>query len=203
MSAPQAAAAWQILPSLCEPPFQTMERDKKIFRTFSAPVLRFYRWSKPAVSFGRTRGIDSEIERAALEKGWMVVGRPTGGGIVEHADDLCFSLFWPKADGTLPWRVADSYAVIHEWIAEGLKELGVETVSVHQKDKENGWCFQTAVCHDLTAGGKKIVGGAQWRQNDKALHQGSIQRVLPDSAVAVFENGFRTKFGVALGSHAA
>lgn len=201
MSSPPALAAWQILPYLCEPPFQTMERDKKIFLSFSAPILRFYRWAQPAVSFGRTRGIDGEVERAALEKGWRVVCRPTGGGIVEHADDLCFSLFWPKADGTLPWKVSDSYAAIHEWIAEGLKELGVETASVHQKDRENGWCFQTAVCHDLTSGGKKIVGGSQWRQKDKALHQGSIQTALSASAVPVFEERFRNKFGVALNPH--
>ena len=192
----QFGSAWQILPYLLESPFQTMERDKKIFRTFSAPVLRFYRWARPAVSFGRTRGIENQIERAALEKGWQVVGRPTGGGIVEHANDLCFSLFWPKTDSTFPWKVADSYAAIHEWIAEGLKELGVETSSVYQKNRETGWCFQTAVCHDLVADGKKIVGGAQWREKDKALHQGSIQTPLPPTAVSVLEEKFRNKFGV-------
>ena len=187
MSAPQAAQSWQVLPYLCEAPFQTMEHDKKIFRSFSAPVLRFYRWAHPAVSFGRTRGIDSEIERAALEKGWMVVGRPTGGGIVEHADDLCFSLFWSKSDPVLPWNVADSYAAIHKRIAQGLKKLGLSTARVVKKESETGFCFQTAVCHDLMMDGRKIVGGAQWRKKNKALHQGSIQAPLPGNAVSVLE----------------
>ena len=197
MTRQQTLETWQVLPCLCEDPFQTMERDKKIFQTFSAPVIRFYRWSKPAVSFGRTRGIDGKIERAALEKGWMVVGRPTGGGIVEHQDDLCFSLFWSKEGGALPWKVQDSYAAIHRWIAAGLGKLGIETGTVLKKENDSGWCFEAPVCHDLTAGGKKIVGGAQWRQKNKALHQGSIQLILPDSAVSVFENGFRDMFGVA------
>ncbi|OGR82283.1 MAG: hypothetical protein A2901_04860 [Elusimicrobia bacterium RIFCSPLOWO2_01_FULL_54_10] len=194
----QTQESWQTLPLLNELPFHTMERDKKIFQVFSAPILRFYRWSRPAVSFGRTRGIDSKIERAALEKGWMVVGRPTGGGIVEHSGDLCFSIFWSKGDKALPWKVSNSYAAIHAWIAKGLQELGIQTETVDRKKEETGWCFQTPVCHDLALNGKKIVGGAQWRQKNKALHQGSIQLTLPDSAVAIFESEFMVRFGVAL-----
>ncbi len=175
-----------------------MERDRKILQTFTAPALRFYRWSQPAVSFGRTQGIDPQVEHSILQKGIMVVGRPSGGGIVEHGKDLCFSLFWNKETTTIPWKVTDSYLAIHEWIWEALQELGIPAEMVNKKDQDSGWCFQSAVCHDLTLAGKKIVGGAQWRERNRALHQGSIQCDLPTHAATVFQNHFEKKFGVCL-----
>ncbi len=178
-----------------------MDRDRKLFQTFSLPTLRFYRWSKPAVSFGRTQGIDSDIERSFLQRGIMVVGRPSGGGMVEHREDLCFSLFWNKETQSIPWNVKESYNAIHTWIAEGLKELGIETTMACQKDADNGWCFTSAVCYDLTLNGKKIVGGAQWREKNKALHQGSIQIALNPETVTALQNQFKKHFNVLLTPH--
>ena len=136
-----------------------------------------------------------------MQKGFMVVERPTGGGWVQHGDDLCFSIFWTREGRGLPWKVKDSYLAIHEWIQEVLKDLGIRTTMARAQENESRWCFRSAVCHDLTADGRKIVGGAQWRERGKALHQGSIQQDLPERALSVLGKHFQEKFGVKLEPH--
>ena len=99
--APQEALApkindqetWRWIPFLREAPKQTMERDREILKnSANLPILRFYGWAAPALSYGRTRGIDSASQEEAMDKGRAVVQRPTGGGYVEHEKDICFSM---------------------------------------------------------------------------------------------------------------
>ena len=193
---------WRWLGYSCESGQDSMDKDQMLFdavkRGESLPALRFFRWANPALSYGRTQGIDLQSRTDALAQGLEVVRRPTGGGKVPHGTDLCFSLHWRKEDPAIPWTISDSYLVIHRWIQQSLEELGHPTEILPRKcEDETGWCFQSAVCYDLVRNGSKVVGGAQWRDAKAALHQGSIQLALPDASVEVFRRRFESAFGIA------
>lgn len=175
-----------------------MNRDREILKNHLAlPALRFYRWASPALSYGRTQGIHASDLGEAAKKGWAVVQRPSGGGKVEHGNDLCFSIFWTKEVKSLPWKVKGSYLAIHEWIAKSLDELGIASLLTQKgMNPDSGWCFQSAVCFDLISDGSKIVGGAQWREKNAALHQGSIQLGLGEETLGVFKKTFQETFNV-------
>src|SRR5207247_262800 len=158
---------WNWLTFLKEAADKTMDLDRKLFQAvkekIEKPTVRFYAWKNPTISYGRTQGIDRQTERQSRNEGWEKVMRPTGGGKVIHKNDLCFSVLWRKENGAIPWKITDSYFLIHLWIQKSLNALGFPSDMVETSDRRSGWCFKSAVCFDLAAGGDKIVGGAQWR----------------------------------------
>ena len=177
-----------------------MEQDKRLFKEIkerrTPPILRFYRWKKPALSYGRIQGIDEKTRKQWESKGYTAVERPTGGGIVFHETDLCFSLIWKKDDLGLAWDICQSYFQIHRWLLTALSELGFECDLTKQKSsyKERGWCFENPVFYDLLYREKKIAGGAQWRDRNTALHQGSIQLNLNQESLNIFKEHFKNHF---------
>lgn len=220
---------WQWMDLLCEESQSTMDRDRELFEEIKTgrklPILRFYRWKKPTVSYGRTQGIDESSRLKYISEGFEVVKRPTGGGKVVHTNDVCFSITWRKEDSSIiPWKIKESYYEIHKWIRQSLKELGIEAYFVNnppafpfttplylplqrgevRKGKEEiseieGWCFENPIQYDLFLDGRKIVGGAQWREkgtNDTALHQGSIQVPIKETDLHVFKETFCEMFSV-------
>lgn len=196
------AQAWEWLPYVCEDSHQTMQRDRDLFESMKRgerpPYLRFYRWKTPTISFGRTHDMSKVPKETFMADGWSIVQRPTGGGTVLHQNDLCFSLAWTKNDPVLPWRISDSYLFIHRWIRNSLETLGV-SCDFYKTSQESVYygdalCFQNPVCSDLLEGGHKVVGGAQWRSHDAALHQGSIQMNLGADALEAFRSGFERQF---------
>ncbi len=70
-----------------------MALDEALLQTVTQPVLRFYRWRRPALSFGYFgRFADVAAEASARE----LVRRWTGGGIVLHGADLTYSIILPR-----------------------------------------------------------------------------------------------------------
>jgi lipoate-protein ligase A len=192
---------WTWIPFLREPAQTTMDRDREIFKAVKEkaekPTVRFYGWRKPAMSYGRTQGMDPAASEEIKSEGWEEVMRPTGGGKVFHGKDICFSVVWRRENKTLPWNVVHSYSSIHRWIQESLRSLGIESEIVRKKSaNDNGWCFQSAVCFDLESNSRKIVGGAQWRDGNAALHQGSIQLAISEEMVDLFKKNFESFFNV-------
>src|SRR3954471_638197 len=59
--------------------------DEALLERGTGPSLRFYRWERPALSFGYF-GRYAEVANEAPQRD--VVRRWTGGGIVPHGDDL-------------------------------------------------------------------------------------------------------------------
>jgi len=178
-----------------------MDTDANFFEAVKEnrepPSVRFYKWQRPAVSYGRTQGLDVSTQLDSVSKGRDVVRRPTGGGKVLHGDDLCFSVFWRKEHGSIPWKIQESYRQIHIWIKESLNSLGLPT-SLMEENAPNikGWCFQNPSGYDLVSDGKKVVGGAQRRDGNTALHQGSIQLNIQEKDLSVFKNCFASFFHV-------
>lgn len=172
-------------------------------------VLRVYRWSEPTVSFGYFMSL-SAAQREFSDESLHYVRRWTGGGIVDHRDDITYTLVIPKSHPLAMARGSESYRLIHQFLAESLIALG-QQVQVFEKPAdacEGGCaCFTNPVEHDLQAeSGQKIAGAGQKRTRYGLLHQGSVnlqpqkQGHTEDAEGDRQQDGFRKDLLHALGS---
>jgi len=163
-----------------------MAIDESLLRHAQTPVLRLYGWEETCVSIGYFQ------KASVVAAGTSFVRRYTGGGLVEHGQDLTYTLVLPAdhpltAAGTLP-----SYRAIHEGVASALQAAGVDCqLATAQPKKDHASCFLKPVPADvLDSKGAKLAGAAQRRTKQGCLHQGSIllsgqippqlPKVLPD-----------------------
>jgi lipoate-protein ligase A len=150
-----------------------MAIDEALLQHAEQPMLRVYRWRIRAVSFGYFGKI-AEVSQMAADR--EIVRRWTGGGIVEHGDDLTYTLVVPRTAEVFRMSASDSYRAIHEAIARVLKHAGREaSVASAAAEKASNACFANPVQYDLVARGAKLAGAAQRRTRWGLLHQGSIQ----------------------------
>lgn len=143
------------------------------------PVVRFFRWGKRTVSFGRTQKEDDARAFAASVGGAEVVQRPTGGGMVLHDKDLSFSIAWRRGAAGFPACIKNVYRVVHEALAEALVAEGY-AVSLYQPAPQRlpGQCFVEPVEADVMWEGKKVIGGALRVAAGGRLYQGDIQAAV-------------------------
>jgi lipoyl(octanoyl) transferase len=154
-----------------------MAIDEALLREVAQPTLRIYRWSAPAVSFGYF-GSFAEAAKVGAERD--LVRRWTGGGIVEHGDDVTYTLVIPREHVFAKHAAPESYRLIHEAIARVMAGEGIDAkVLPVAGDGRSGECFASPVQYDLVAGGMKIGGAAQRRTRWGLLHQGSVQIESP------------------------
>ena len=142
-------------------------------------TARFYTWDHPA----RTRGyFSSATEYETNDRVSPPVRRFTGGGLVEHGEDVTFVLTIPSGCALASAAGPLRYLWIHEAIAHSLTRVGLP-LSLAAPDTENriGPCFTHAVASDLLdpETGAKFAGGAQRRSRGAVIHQGSV-RLPPD-----------------------
>ena len=156
-----------------------MAVDEALLEQAAIPVLRFYRWLRPSISFGyfgHYANVASDFERRDIVRRW------TGGGIVPHGDDLTYSIVIPRADSLFQRSSLEIYAAVHDAICRALQANGVKAALANDAvPKISDACFANAVRSDVMIGGQKIAGAAHRRSRAGLLHQGSIQRSdLPD-----------------------
>lgn len=152
---------------------ENMAVDEVLFLTAVYPVLRSYRWVRPAVSFGYFTPWEEVALRFA---GRDLVRRWTGGGIVEHGHDFTYSLVCPGRD-SLPTTI-EFYRSVHLAIAKILRESGCPIEIAQLSDPiRSPACFEKTVRFDLKLRGEKIAGAAIRRNRKGLLLQGSIQRL--------------------------
>ena len=165
-------------------------------RPGSTPTLRVYFWRTPSVSIGYFQGIEKTARR--LGGKMEIVRRITGGGLVQHGEDLTFSLVLRNQNPFLPADVKMSYLKINEALRQGLKEIYPELDYADCKTVPSGRgsgeriCFEKPSCYDLLIGGKKVVGASQRRKDGVILHQSTV--FLNDSRKILIEKilkGFR------------
>ncbi len=137
-----------------------------------APVLRIYRWERPAVSFGR-----SQLRPSEIPSDHEYVRRPTGGGVVWHGQDLTYSLIIPAEHAMAKMEIPESYRLIHSAIG---KQLGTEFHLKSERstgvDLRRMRCFESPTRHDiLGSDGSKYAGAAQYRGKVGTLTQGSVR----------------------------
>ncbi len=148
-----------------------MAIDEALLRSVEQPLLRCYRWERPAVSFGyfgKVRDVEAAWPGRDLVRRW------TGGGTVPHGEDFTYSLIIPRTAEFCRHGTAESYRAIHEVIAGVLDAPGL-ALADSAAGRISDACFQNPVRHDLLAGASKIAGAAQRRTRGGLLHQGSIR----------------------------
>jgi lipoate-protein ligase A len=151
-----------------------MAVDEALLRLVGQPVLRIYEWSVPAVSLGY-------FQSAAVAGQRPFVRRYTGGGLVDHAHDVTYTVVLPRAHPWMEMSAPESYCHIHRGVQAALAACGVMgelTPAAHAIESDA--CFAKPVKFDIVNDAGKLSGAAQRRTREGLLHQGSI--LLPDPA---------------------
>ncbi len=176
--------SWRRLIHGAASPARNMAVDEALLREVREPVLCLYEWSVPAVSLGY-------FQTAALvPEGRPFIRRYTGGGLVDHAQDITYTLVLPRAHPWMELSAPESYCLIHKGVRAVLEACGVMSeLTPTAFAAESEACFQKPVRFDIVAGTQKLSGAAQRRSREGMLHQGSI--LLPDPAL---NNEVRRKF---------
>jgi len=183
-----------------------MAIDEALLEFVTIPLIRFYRWQFPALSFGYF-GRFTNVARYQCERD--LVRRWTGGGIVFHGQDLTYSLVIPISDTAFGESSISIYEKIHRALCDALSETGQPAVVAADADRGPGSatvatrtgigdagysCFANPVRADVMIDGRKIAGAAQRRTRRGLLQQGSIQGIE-------FENSLTEQFAQTLSSH--
>ena len=171
-----------------------MAIDEVLLAGAREPLLRLYRWERPAASFGY---FGKYAAIAPVWPGRELVRRMTGGGVVPHGDDLTYSLIVPGEHAISQYNPRDIYRAVHEAIAAMLAASGVASAFAAARDENgSGLCFESPAEFDLLAGDRKVAGAAMRRTRDGLLLQGSLQH-LPalDLVVSKMPAAFGAKTG--------
>lgn len=141
-------------------------------------VLRFYGWDPPCLSLGRNQRARERFRGAEGGSGGVdVVRRPTGGRAVYHHEEITYAVAAPAG---LWGGLRESYGRVNAALRRGLELLGVpvalqETRPGRRAPSPDGRaCFRDPLPGEVTAGGRKLVGSAQWRKDGALLQHGSI-----------------------------
>jgi lipoate-protein ligase A len=156
-----------------------MERDRALWRRFEADPspgirLRVYGWSPPAISLGFHQP-DDGVDRVALrERGFDLVRRPTGGAAVLHADELTYAVAGPLGLAGIGRSVLEIHHSIAGALARTLSGYGIDVDFGGGGTPRDFACFSGAGGHEITVGGRKLVGSALRRGRHAFLQHGSI-----------------------------
>jgi lipoate-protein ligase A len=149
-----------------------MAIDEALLQCATMPTLRVYGWRERAVSLGY---FSRYAEAEPMAAGRAMVRRWTGGGLVEHGEDLTYTLIVPRDAAFFQHAPLESYRLIHEAIAEWLRGRGISgVVAPSSAEESSGACFTAHVRYDIVDGNAKLAGAAQRRTRWGLLHQGSI-----------------------------
>jgi lipoyl(octanoyl) transferase len=167
-----------------------MAIDEALLEYAANPVVRFYRWQSPALSFGYF-GRFSDVVSYQRERD--LVRRWTGGGIVFHGNDLTYSIVIPPSEAVFGEQSTSIYEKIHHALCDVLVEAGHPALlGTETGVNDPGYnCFANPVRADVLINGRKVAGAAQRRTRRGLLQQGSIQGVD-------LENGLAQQFTQAL-----
>jgi lipoate-protein ligase A len=164
---------WRLLTDGAASPAWNMAVDEALLREVRQPVLRIYEWNVPAVSLGYFQ------PASVAPEGRPFVRRYTGGGLVDHAQDITYTIVLPRTHPWMELSAPESYAQIHRGVQAVLEACGVAVeLTPEGAPIDSEACFQKPVRFDLVAAGQKLGGAAQRRTREGMLHQGSL--LLPD-----------------------
>jgi lipoate-protein ligase A len=167
---------------------RNMALDEALLALALAPVLRVYRWERPAISFGY---FGKYAPLAAAWPGRELVRRMTGGGVVPHGEDITYTLITPSGHPLTQMSAQQSYRAVHARLAAWLTQRGMAaSLAPAPVKRGNGVCFESPAEADVLAAHGKLAGAAQRRTREGLLLQGSIQGVPTEWAAelaSVFE----------------
>ncbi|MEX0331625.1 MAG: hypothetical protein AB3N64_09410 [Puniceicoccaceae bacterium] len=162
---------------------------------------RFYGWKEDSMTFGYSQ---KWRDVQAMVQGFKgsLVRRLTGGGIVDHRNDLTYALTLPPDHGFYRKQALEIYRELHQGIAEILINRGIaaelapcgRACGEESAQSANSFCFPSAEPYDvIQAGtGSKIAGAAMKRSQSGILVQGSLDKdrlgaISAESFMADFE----------------
>ena len=157
-----------------------MDRDASLLAEHKPgddPVLRLYRWEPAAVTVGYNQDFSSFDEIAIRAAGYDLVRRPTGGRAILHADELTYAVIGSSPGPVFGSTLHETYMKINGALLAFLADLGITAdISTRESRHEARGlvCFQSAGRHEISVGGRKIIGSAQRRTGGKFLQHGSI-----------------------------
>jgi len=146
-------------------------------------ILRVYEWRPACVSLGRnqpTAGILGGSPASGLVPGRDVVRRPTGGRSVYHGPEVTYAVTAPDRFLGGPREI---YRAVHRAIGAALRTIGVPVDPTGpdaygpryaRLPVDLDECFVAPAPGEITVGGRKLVGSAQWRNRGAVLQHGSI-----------------------------
>ncbi len=151
-------------------PEKNIEIDRNLFQK-SKPTIRIYRWKGPVISIGCAQ--DENEFRSFIKQGYKVVKRLSSGFAVEHKDDICFSIIFPKnTDGFN--KIKQTLLKIQLGIKEALKDYIELKLNLKEPTKYSKFCFTTSSKYDLISNKGKVSGVAFYRSNKAIIYQGTI-----------------------------
>jgi lipoate-protein ligase A len=153
-----------------------MAIDEALLERATVPVIRFYRWQSPALSFGyfgRFADVAGHLGERDLVRRW------TGGGLVFHGEDLTYSIVIPASEAVFSESSISIYQKIHRALCDVLVDAGHAAIlGTETGVNDPGYnCFANPVRADVIIDGRKVAGAAQRRTRRGLLQQGSIQGV--------------------------
>jgi lipoate-protein ligase A len=157
-----------------------MSADARLLSLHEAdddPILRIYSWRPWAVSYGHHQKPEAFLRAEIEARGWGFVRRPTGGRAILHAQELTYAVVGTSPSPLFGSDLHATYEVINRALLAFLRRLGLEPDLSEGESlaaARGAVCFQSAGRHEVTVGGKKIVGSAQRRTGDVFLQHGSI-----------------------------
>jgi lipoate-protein ligase A len=151
-----------------------MALDEALLRSVSKPTLRVYHWRNPWVTFGYFQEISKVHARFP---DIPAVRRWTGGGMVQHGEDLTFSLILPNGAKLAEETPTALYHALHGMLADQIRAtLPVSVELAGSEDMRRGEaCFQAPAHDDLLINETKVLGGALRRSGGGVLYQGSLR----------------------------
>lgn len=170
-----------------------MALDEALLESSARPLLRFYHWDHPALSFGYFGKFEDVVQH---EIDRDLVRRWTGGGIVFHGRDLTYALIIPASARPLPQSSRSVYTLVHSALRDAVRESGCQAeLATEDAPAISEACFARPVTADVMANGRKIAGAAHRRTRAGLLHQGSIQQVdLSDDFAPGFAHALSQQF---------
>lgn len=141
--------------------------DKEYFRT--------YTWINPTISLGVSNSY-SELNLDYIQsKKIDVIKRETGGGILYHDHDLCFSII-----NHSHLKPKENYLNIKTVIEQIFSNINLPVTKTTDTNLKSSVCFSGSNEHEISISETKVVGIAQKKIGNKYLIQGSIQFATHD-----------------------
>jgi lipoate-protein ligase A len=176
---PATAQRWRLLVTPAANGAENMALDEALMdraRVTGEWVLRLYSWSVPTISLGRNQTARGRYNTKRIEAlGLGVVRRPTGGRAILHHREITYCVTAPLDDAG---DLRESYDRINRLLLAALRSLGVHASVANPTTRASSPgmapCFDEPSAGELTVGGRKLAGSAQWRSDGALLQHGSI-----------------------------
>lgn len=168
---------------------ENMRLDGSMLETVQQPILHFYEWERPSITYGHFIEPSKFLNLSSTEqKGIDCARRPTGGGIVFHLWDLAFSVLVPAQSNFFSLNTLDNYAFVNQAVLRAVqkflgekKDLSLTPQDLAAvRDVCKRFCMAQPTKYDVVLQGRKIAGAAQRKTRQGFLHQGTIALMMPE-----------------------